>query len=109
MKNSFEQLMQQAKSFQENVKKAQAEIKSIQVTGEAGAGMVKVVMDGQYQMQQIDIDDEVFQEDKTVLKSLLMAASNAAAEKVKNAVEEKMRQCTAHMGLPSDFNLPWMS
>jgi hypothetical protein len=108
MSNPFEQFMQQAKTFQESLKKFQTELKTIQVTGEAGAGMVKVIMDGHYQTQGIEIDDEVYTEGKAMLISLIIAANNDAANKVKQAMKEKMGSLSTGMGLPANFPFPFI-
>jgi DNA-binding YbaB/EbfC family protein len=108
MNNPFEKFMQQAKTFQESTKKIQAELILIQVTGEAGAGMVKVIMDGHYHIQAIDIDEEIYKEGKSLVTSLMMAAANDAANKVKRAIEEKMSKLAKSFGLPANINFPFM-
>lgn len=108
MDNPFKQYMQQAKTFQEALKKFQSEIKFAQVTGEAGAGMVKVTLDGHYRVQNMEIDDEVYKEGKAIVISLVMAATNDAADKVKRLQEDKMRQFTSNLGLPPNFNFPFV-
>lgn len=101
-------LMQQAKNFQEALKKFQDELVSVQVTGEAGAGMVKVIMDGHYHTHRVEIDDEVYKEDKLIVTSLLAAAASDAAKKVKHALEEKMSKISSSLGLPANFTLPFI-
>lgn len=108
MNNPFEKIMQQAKSFQETMQKFQSELKMLQATGEAGAGMVKVVMDGHYHIQSIEIEDEVYQEGKGIVASLIVAAEKEAAKKIKQIMEEKMTQYTKNLGLPSNFTFPFM-
>jgi hypothetical protein len=108
MDNSFRQILEQAKALQEAMKKAKGEVKTIKVVGAAGASMVKVVMDGRYHVQQIEIDDEIYKEGKAVVIDLLLAAFNDATAKVEKAVKEKMSNFSTGFGLPPNFQMPFM-
>jgi len=107
MKNQLAELMKQAQAMQENVKKAQAAIAALEVEGEAGAGMVKVVMTGRHDVKRVSLDPALLAEDKDVLEDLVAAAVNDAVRKVEAATQEKMSGLSAGLGLPAGFKLPF--
>jgi len=107
MKNQLAELMKQAQAMQENVKKAQAAIAALEVEGEAGAGMVKVVMTGRHDVKRVSLDPALLSEDKDVLEDLIAAAVNDAVRKVEAATQEKMSGLSAGLGLPAGFKLPF--
>ena len=107
MKNQLAELMKQAQAMQENVKKAQAAIAALEVEGEAGAGMVKVVMTGRHDVKRVSLDPSLLSEDKDVLEDLIAAAVNDAVRKVEAATQEKMSGLSAGLGLPAGFKLPF--
>jgi DNA-binding YbaB/EbfC family protein len=107
MKNQLAELMKQAQAMQENVKKAQAAIAALEVEGEAGAGMVKVVMTGRHDVKRVSLDPALLSEDKDVLEDLVAAAVNDAVRKVEAATQEKMSGLSAGLGLPAGFKLPF--
>lgn len=107
MKNQLAELMKQAQAMQENVKKAQAAIAALEVEGEAGAGMVKVVMTGRHDVKRVSLDPSLLSEDKDVLEDLVAAAVNDAVRKVEAATQEKMSGLSAGLGLPAGFKLPF--
>ena len=107
MKGGIGQLMKQAKEMQENMQKAQEEMASLTVTGEAGAGMVTIVMTCRHQVQSVRIDDSLIGDDKEMLEDLVTAAFNDAVRKVESTVQEKFSGMTAGMGLPAGFKLPF--
>jgi DNA-binding YbaB/EbfC family protein len=107
MKNQLAELMKQAQAMQENVKKAQAAIAALEVEGEAGAGMVKVVMTGRHDVKRVSLDSSLLSEDKDVLEDLVAAAVNDAVRKVEAATQEKMSGLSAGLGLPAGFKLPF--
>ena len=88
MKGGIGQLMKQAQQMQENMKKAQEEMASLTVTGESGAGMVRIVMTCRHQVQSLDIDDSLIGDDKEMLEDLVTAAFNDAIRKVETTVQE---------------------
>ena len=100
MNNIFGKFLQQAKSMQE-------ELKKIRIEGSAGAGMVSVLLDGRYQVQNIKVDDEIYKEEKSVLLELIAAAFNDGARKVEQNVKEKMAQGAAMLGVPGNFKFPF--
>ena len=107
MKGGIGQLMKQAQQMQENMKKAQEEMASMTVTGESGAGMVKIVMTCRHQVQSLTIDDSLIGDDKEMLEDLVTAAFNDALRKVEETVQEKYSGLTAGMGLPGGMKLPF--
>ena len=107
MKNQLAELMKQAQAMQENVKKAQAAIAALEVEGEAGAGMVKVVMTGRHDVKRVSLDASLLTEDKDVLEDLVAAAVNDAVRKVETATQEKMSGLGAGLPLPAGFKLPF--
>ena len=107
MKGGIGQLMKQAQQMQENMKKAQEEMASLTVTGESGAGMVKIVMTCRHQVQSLDIDDSLVGDDKEMLEDLVTAAFNDAIRKVEATVQEKFSGLTSGMGLPAGLKLPF--
>ncbi len=107
MKGGIGQLMKQAQEMQANLKKAQEEMASISVTGESGAGMVRITMTCQHQVQSVEIDDSLLADDKEMLEDLVTAAFNDAMRRVEKTVQEKFSGMTAGMGLPPGMKLPF--
>jgi len=102
VKGSINDLMKQARAMQENMQKAQEEMANTEVEGQAGAGMVKVIMTGRYDVRRVHIDDAVIGEDKEVLEDLLAAAVNDAVKKV-----EANNQNALGGMLPPGFKMPF--
>lgn len=101
-------LMKQAQAMQDNLKRAQEEIAAMEVTGEAGAGLVKVVMTGKHDVKRVTIDPSLLADDKEMLEDLVAAAFNAAVRKVEEATQERMARVTAGMpGLPGGLKFPF--
>jgi len=107
MKGGIGQLMKQAQQMQADMKKAQEEMGSISVTGESGAGMVRITMTCQHQVQRVEIDDSLFGDDKEMLEDLITAAFNDAIRKVEQTVKEKFSGMASGMGLPPGMKLPF--
>ena len=107
MKGGLGNLMKQAQRMQETMQKAQAELADMEVTGQAGGGMVSVVMTGRHDVKRVAIDESLLTEDKEMLEDLLAAAVNDAVRKVESTTQEKMSGLTAGMGLPSGFKMPF--
>ena len=107
MKGGIGQLMKQAQQMQENMKKAQEEMALIMVTGESGAGMVRVTMNCQHRVQSVEIDDSMIGDDKEMLEDLTVAAFNDAVQKVEKTVQEKFSGMASGMSLPPGFKLPF--
>ena len=101
-------LMKQAQAMQDNLKKAQEELGSIEVTGESGSGMVKVLMTCKHNVRRVTIDPSLLADDKDLLEDLVAADFNDAVRKVEVTSEQKMGKITAGMpGLPGGMKLPF--
>ncbi len=101
-------LMKQAQTMQDNLKKAQDELGSIEVTGESGAGLVKVVMTCKHDVKRVTIDPSLLADDKDMLEDLVAAAFNAAVRRVEETTQEKMGRVTAGMpSLPGGMKFPF--
>jgi nucleoid-associated protein EbfC len=107
MKNQLAGLMKQAQAMQENMKQAQDAIAAMEVEGEAGGGMVKVVMTGRHDVKRVTIAPTLLAEDKDMLEDLVAAAMNDAVHKVDAASQQKMAGLTSGMPLPPGFKLPF--
>lgn len=107
MKGGMGNLMKQAQMMQDNMKKMQDSLGSVEVEGQAGAGMVKVVMTCHHDVKRVTIDPSLMGEDKDMLEDLLAAAVNDANRRVESTVQEKMAGFTGGMGLPPGFKLPF--
>ncbi|AVR87966.1 hypothetical protein Tharo_1027 [Thauera aromatica K172] len=106
MKGGIAGLMKQAQQMQENMKKMQDQLASIEVEGQAGAGMVKVLMTCKHDVRRVSIDDSVM-DDKEMLEDLVAAALNDAVRKAEAATQEKMASVTAGLNLPPGMKLPF--
>ena len=95
-------LFKQAQQVQQKVEAMQAEIASLEVVGESGAGLVKVVLNGAHEVRRVHIDPAVFDEGREVLEDLVAAAFNDGARKVESARNEKMSGLAGGFGLPLD-------
>lgn len=100
-------IMKQAQEMQQKAQKIQDEIASAEVNGEAGAGLVKVVMTGRYDVKSIDIDATAMDEDKEIIEDLIASAVNDAVRRVENNRKERMAEITAGMPLPPGFKFPF--
>lgn len=100
-------MMKQAQKMQEELKKQQEEIANVEVTGESGAGMVKVLMNGRHDVKKVDIEDSLMSEEKGLLEDLLAAAVNDAVRKVEEKNKSSMSGLAAGMGLPEGFKMPF--
>ncbi len=105
IKGNIAQLMQQAQKMQENVKKAQEELAMLEVTGQAGGGLVEVVMTGRHEVRRISIDESVA-DDREMIEDLTAAAVNDAVNRVQQATQEKMSGLAGGLPLPPGFTLP---
>lgn len=99
--------MQQAQEMQANIQKAQDELAALEVTGEAGGGMVRVTMTCKHVVRRVDIEDALLKDDKDMIEDLVAAACNDAAQKVEATVQEKMGGVTGGMSLPDGLKLPF--
>ena len=107
MKGNIGQLMKQAQMMQENMKRMQEQLGSLEVEGQSGAGMVKVQMTCKHEVKRVTIDPSLVGDDREMLEDLLVAAFNDAARKVESTIAEKTSGMMAGMGLPAGFKLPF--
>lgn len=107
IKGGMGNLMKQAQKMQEQLQKAQAQLADAEVTGESGAGLVKVTMNGRHDVKRVVLDDSVMSEDKEMLEDLLAAAVNDAVRKIEQQNQEQMAKLTSGMGLPAGMKLPF--
>jgi hypothetical protein len=106
MRGSIGNLMQQAQRMQENLKRAQDEIAALEVTGQAGAGMVSVTLSGRHEVRRVRIDKAAIGDDVEMLEDLIAAAFNDAANRLAEATRERMAAVAGGMNLPPGFALP---
>jgi nucleoid-associated protein EbfC len=100
-------MMKQAMALQANMKKAQEEIANMEVTGEAGGGMVKVIMTGKHEVKRVQIEPQVISEDREMLEDLIAAAINDAVNKVETQSQARMSSVMSGVALPPGFKLPF--
>ena len=104
-------LMQQAQKMQEQIKKAQDEKNNLEVEGESGAGLVKIIMTGKHDVKSVNIDESLLNEDKEMLEDLIAAAVNSAVKKVdeNTASSTDMQQMAKDAGinLPDGMKFPF--
>ncbi len=104
---NINELMKQAQQMQQKMQQLQAEAAKVEVTGESGAGMVTVVMNGRHDVRKVSIDPSVLSEDKEFLEDLLAAAVNDAVRKVEESQREQMEKLTGGMQMPPGFQMPF--
>jgi DNA-binding YbaB/EbfC family protein len=107
MKGGLGNLMKQAQKMQEDLQRAQAEIAAMEVTGQAGGGLVSVVMTGRHDVKRVSIDESLMQDDKEMLEDLIAAAVNDAVRRVESESRERMESVTKGMSLPPGMKLPF--
>ncbi|MCS4305752.1 DNA-binding YbaB/EbfC family protein [Rheinheimera pacifica] len=106
-KGGMGNIMKQAQAMQEKMQKMQAEVAAMEVTGEAGAGLVKVTMLGNHNVRRVSIDDSLMQDDKDMLEDLIAAAINDAVRRVEETSKEKMAAVTGGLQLPPGMKMPF--
>ncbi|NDL71929.1 YbaB/EbfC family nucleoid-associated protein [Vreelandella alkaliphila] len=106
-KGGMGNIMKQAQEMQEKMQQVQEEAAKAEVQGEAGAGMVKITMNGRHDVIDVTIDPSVLEEDKELLEDLLAAAVNDAVRKVEANSKAKMQEATAGLNLPPGFKMPF--
>ena len=107
MRGNIGQLMKQAQMMQENMRRMQEQLASVEVEGQSGSGTVKVVMTCKHEVRRVTIDPALAGDDREMLEDLVAAAFNDAARRVDAMVAEKMSGMTAGMGLPPGLKLPF--
>ncbi|MEO8419016.1 MAG: YbaB/EbfC family nucleoid-associated protein [Methylophilaceae bacterium] len=107
LKGGMGNLMKQAQQMQENMKRAQAELANVEVEGQAGSGMVKVVMTCRNEVKRVSIDDSLMGDDKEMLEDLIVTALNDAARKAEATSQERMGGLMAGLPIPPGMKLPF--
>jgi DNA-binding YbaB/EbfC family protein len=107
MKGGLGNLMRQAQQMQETMKKAQAELADLEVMGEAGAGMVKLVLNGRHEALRLTIEPKLLGEDKDMLEDLVVAAINDAVRKIAARTQEKYSGLMSGLNLPPGMKMPF--
>ena len=107
MKGGLGGLMKQAQQMQANMKKAQAELATVEVEGQSGSGMVKVTMTCAHEVRRVQLADSLLSDDKEMLEDLIVAAMNDAVKQAAAVSQQRMSGFTAGMNLPPGMNLPF--
>jgi nucleoid-associated protein EbfC len=107
MKGGLGNLMRQAQQMQETMQKAQAELADMEITGESGAGMVKITLNGRHEAKSITIEPKLLGEDKDMLEDLVVAAINDAVHKLAARSQEKYAGLMSGLNLPPGVKLPF--
>ena len=106
MKGQLAGLMQQAQKMQQEMQKAQEELGRLEVTGEAGGGMVKVTMNGKHAVRRIEIDPMLL-DDREMLEDIVTAAVNDAVNRIASTTQDRMSEMTSGIPLPPGMKLPF--
>ncbi len=104
---NFSDMLSKAKVMQDKMKEVQEKIKKIEVEGEAGGNLVKVILTGDYELKSISISDKAKTESQEIINDLIIAAYNNAKENLKKKSAEELSKITGGLNLPSDFKLPF--
>ena len=96
----FSKILDKAKELEAKMKESQEKIKNIKVEGVSGSNSVKVILDGNGEMQKIEISDEIFKEDKSIVSDLIVAAHNNAKAKLKSKTNEEINKAAGGFGIP---------
>jgi DNA-binding YbaB/EbfC family protein len=107
MKGQLAGLMKQAQQMQDNMRKLQEQLSTIEVEGQSGAGLVKVLMTCKHDVKRVSIDPSLLGDDKEMLEDLVAAAMNDAVRKAESTTQEKMSAVTGGMQLPPGMKLPF--
>jgi nucleoid-associated protein EbfC len=107
MKGGIGNLMKQAQLVQENMKKLQEQLAVMEVEGQAGSGVVKVVMTGRHEVKRVTLDPKVLTDDREMVEDLIAAAVNDAVRRIESVTQEKMAAATAGLPLPPGMKLPF--
>ena len=96
----FNKILSKAKELEAKMKESQEKIKKIRAEGVAGSNSIKVILDGEGEMQKIEISDELLKEDKTIIEDLIVAAHNKAKHQLKSKTSEEISKATGGFGIP---------
>lgn len=100
-------LMKQAQKIQQDMKKAQEELRNLEVEGQAGGGLVKIVMTGKHEVRKVCIEDSLLEEDRDMLEDLVAAAINDASNKVEQLTKDQLSSLTGGLNLPAGLKIPF--
>ena len=103
----FNKILSKAKELEAKMKESQEKIKKIRAEGVAGSNSIKVILDGEGEMQKIEISDELLKEDKTIIEDLIVAAFNDARDKIQRKIADEMSSLTGGIKLPPGMKLPF--
>ncbi len=104
---NFTDMLSKAKAMQNKMKEAQEQIKKIEVEGQAGGNLVKVILSGDYEIKSIIISDVAKKESQEIINDLIIAAYNSAKENLKKKSADELSKVTGGLNLPLDFKLPF--
>ena len=104
---NFTDMLSKAKAMQDKMREAQDKIKNIEVEGEAGGSLVKVILTGDYELKSIIISEKAKEEDQEIINDLIKAAYNNAKENLKKRSSEEIAKVTGGLNLPQDFKFPF--
>ena len=96
----FSKILDKAKELEAKMKESQQKIKEIRVVGVSGSNSVKITLDGNGEMQTIELSDEILKEDKTIIEDLIVAAHNSAKSQLKLKTSEEISKATGGLGIP---------
>ena len=102
----FTKILDKAKELETKMKESQEKIKNIRVEGVSGSNSVKVILDGDGEMQKIEISDEILKEEKSIIEDLIVAAHNNAKTELKAKTSEEISKATGGLGIPGGFKWP---
>jgi len=107
MKGGLSGVMKQAQQMQQNMQKVQAELAGVEVEGQSGSGMVKVIMTCAHEVRRVSLDDSVLSDDREMLEDLIVLAINDAMKKAEATSKQRMSGFTSGMGLPPGMKFPF--
>ena len=107
MKNGLVGIMKQAQKMKSDFEDAQKELANMEITGESGGGMIKIVMTGRHDVKKVEIDSDLMNEEKEMLEDLMAAAVNDAVRKVEKTSQEKLSGLAGGMSLPEGMKFPF--
>ena len=107
MDNLLGGMMDQAKKLQAQMEKAQKELADAEYTGEAGAGLVSVVMTGRHDLKKVNIDDSLLKDEKVLLEELIASAVNDAVRKIEAGSKDKLSGFASGFEMPEGFKMPF--